>query len=1335
MYGIITGGWLLGLIGFGASIGFLRKEYANREIVLRRMAENERHFRALFDEAPMAYLSMDADGGQLTANQACAQLLGRDVAEISQLHLDDLLASAANAEARPTASALANSDTPQLIGMCRKDGSVMQVLVHARESKGVSPSKRRVHCMLQDVTARQKAEAALEASERRFRMITRNAPDIIWIYNLATDVLDYVSPAIETVLGYKPEEVVGRSLFTFLTPACQAYIKEALPKRLQAFVEGDHEAARKTQDLELRSASGRDLTGEVTSTIVTDENNRPVSILGSVRDISVQRAREAALAALLQCTTGRVGEEYAVLLVKELARVLKLEFVLLSRRIPGQPERFQSVAFHVKGRMMDKFEYDIRNTPCSTLAPGSVCRIASGAVDHYPESLLLKQLKVSGLLSVPLVSSRGEILGSLTGMSTKALPPSETDESLLTVFASQAAAEFERTEALESLAESESRFRKIIENSQAGYFRIGSDRRYEDVNRAWLSLHGYSAREEIIGQHFSVANTLEDLPAATAMIERLFTGYQQPPGEATRRRKNGSVGYHTLSASNVRQGGAVVAVEGFIIDNTALRQAREDYARLFREMPNAFAVHDIINDAEGNPVDFRFIAINPAFENTLNVSAAEATGKRASELFGDLDPYWIETYGKVAMEGTAVNFERQLHERVFSVSAFQVSPGRFASILLDVTERKQAEAALARDEAELQAINAHLPLMLFLLDSEGIIRRFNRAAATYVECDEDSKHAKTLGEIFRCIHAFESPLGCGHGDSCRSCSLNSSFSDTLLHGTAHHRREVNLRVVRGEKVSDVSILFSTARLTIGDEKLVLLCLEDVTPQKQAQVQLQRQAALLDIAHDAICVLSADYAIEYWNRGAETIFGWTEEEALGCDWETLVFKQESPAFREAWTAVIETGEWMGELQALTKSGEIITLQCRVNRVDEKDKAGGSALFVCTNITEAKAMEAQLVHMQRFDTLGSIASGVAHDLNNILSPILMSADLLPSRLSAPEDGALVEMLRTSAKRGAEIVQQLLVFSRGSNMPRQELDPARLVNEMAGIVRQTFPHNILLQVEVNECHSQILADSTQIHQVLLNLCVNARDAMEEKGGVLTLRVEDTLLTGLGRERSSESWVLFTISDTGSGIPPEHIEKIFNPFFSTKPEGKGTGLGLSTAMGIVKSHGGHIRVQSTPGEGSQFLVYLPVLNSEEKQPEVSPEGPEGHGETILIIDDDDSVQHMIGMGLQTHNYRVLRAPDGAQGVALYSKHGSEIRLAVTDMMMPHMDGKLTIQCLRRFDPTLPIIAISGSSEQKAAIESQADPHLHFALKPFTMKKMLALIRSLLDESGPRTP
>jgi len=508
---------------------------------------------------------------------------------------------------------------------------------------------------------------------------------------------------------------------------------------------------------------------------------------------------------------------------------------------------------------------------------------------------------------------------------------------------------------------------------------------------------------------------------------------------------------------------------------------------------------------------------------------------------------------------------------------------------------------------------------------------------------------------------------------------------------------------------------------------------DITQRKQAEERLKEQATLLDIASNAIMTCDLEGRILFWNKGAERLYGWSEREAIGKTDSDLLFKEESSQTLEARNRVVEHGEWTREVRQSTKDGKEVIVESRWTLVRDHKGRPKSRLVINTDITEKKKLEAQFLRAQRMESIGTLAGGIAHDLNNVLTPIIMAVDLLHDIIPEEARLSLLNPLRASAERGAEMVKQILSFARGTEGQRIELQIKHVIRDVDQMLRHTLPKTIELRTSLTKELWAVFGDATQFYQVLMNLCVNARDAMPG-GGRLTVTAKNvTLDEGSARGHFGSRpgpYVVLNVADTGTGIPAEILDKIFDPFFTTKEVGKGTGLGLSTTSGIVRSHGGFINVESEAGKGACFSIYLPAvqtapISGREKSHR---QFPSGHGELILVVDDEVSIRAMTKATLEAYGYRVLTACDGAEAVDLFAKHLGKIKLVLTDMVMPIMDGPATVRALEKLDPRVPIVAVSGMmGDDGAADVGSLAAHATLS-KPYTMETLLTTLARVLD-------
>jgi PAS domain S-box-containing protein len=389
-------------------------------------------------------------------------------------------------------------------------------------------------------------------------------------------------------------------------------------------------------------------------------------------------------------------------------------------------------------------------------------------------------------------------------------------------------------------------------------------------------------------------------------------------------------------------------------------------------------------------------------------------------------------------------------------------------------------------------------------------------------------------------------------------------------------------------------------------------------------------------------------------------------------------------------------------------------------------------VMSDITERKQREEKVLRTQRMECIGTLASGVAHDLNNILTPIILSTNIL-HEFDAPESReALLVTIEECAKRGADIVNQVLTFARGTTGERTPLQLNDLIHDMEKVIRVTFPKNIVILSSVASELWPVKADSAQIHQALLNLCINARDAMPE-GGTLHISAKneeiDEEFAATVPDAKAGAYAILSISDSGTGIPREIINKIFDPFFTTKEVGKGTGLGLSTVMGIVRSHGGFITVESEKGRSTTFKLFLPreKNGTAKKRPLAPMEMPQGNGEVILVVDDELYVAKATSMVLEKNGYKVITAFEGTAALALYREHANKIKVVLTDVMMPGIDGVSLSRALKEIDPQVKIIACTGHATETREVELRALGVNVILSKPYDAKKLVSTLHEAI--------
>jgi len=520
----------------------------------------------------------------------------------------------------------------------------------------------------------------------------------------------------------------------------------------------------------------------------------------------------------------------------------------------------------------------------------------------------------------------------------------------------------------------------------------------------------------------------------------------------------------------------------------------------------------------------------------------------------------------------------------------------------------------------------------------------------------------------------------------------------------------------------------------GNPLRVISGMTDLTQRRAAEEKLAHQAALIDEARDAIFVRDLSHRVTFWSKGAERIYGWTAADALGRFCYELLHVDEAQ-FEAAVEVVLREGQWNGEMVRKAASGAALTVNSRWTLMRDGQGVPKSILSIETDITEPKRLEQQFLRAQRMESIGTLSGGIAHDLNNLLMPIVMGVDML-KRLDPDERNLrVIKNIERSAKRGANLVKQMVSFARGADGSRVAVNLGDVIAEVQSIAESTFPKSVRFETDISPDLPLILGDATQIHQVLLNLCVNARDAMPG-GGWLSLTARsadlDAQFAAMHGGATAGRYVVLSVADNGAGMTKEVLDRIFEPFFTTKDVGKGTGLGLSTALGIVRGHGGFVEVSSEPGQGTVLEVYLPanadsaVATDPERKSELL---PIGDGEMIMLVDDETSILDVTKQTLESFGYNVITATDGAEAIAHYALRHSEIAAVLTDIMMPIMDGPALIAAMRRIEPNVKVITASGRNFKASGLNPSNADGQRFLAKPYSAKDLLCTLSHVLGK------
>jgi len=724
--------------------------------------------------------------------------------------------------------------------------------------------------------------------------------------------------------------------------------------------------------------------------------------------------------------------------------------------------------------------------------------------------------------------------------------------------------------------------------------------------------------------------------------------------------------------------------------------------------------------------DLRYTYWNNASQALTGILAKDVAGKSLFEIFPELKGARAEKlYKEVLKTQRAVHFINKFRvggkDLIFEINAYPSKSG-LSVIAKDITERKHAEENISKLLNELKTIFENLPLGIAYLDAEFKLVNANKFFYDLTGLGE----ADLIGKpCYETVGEYADSTKKDLEKICSFCKKDECFKTMRPTVIERPLGSSIIRVTTVPQLDKDGNIFSFLEIV-----------EDITQRKLSEAALreseERYRNLVESSPDTIVIHSEGKIVFINPAGAQLLGAANTEQLIGKEIMDFVH----PNYREP---VKELNHQMKgerkdvhliEEKIVRLDGSVIDVEVATTPFMHEGKHGIQVII--RDITEKKKLEAQFLRAQRLESIGTLASGIAHDINNILTPMMLSLQLLQEQIADNGTQKLLNVLERSTHRGASLVKQIQSFAQGVKGERVTLQASNLISEITQLLRETLPRSIKIRTDISNDLWTISGDFTQLHQVLMNLCVNARDAMPD-GGILRISAENIFVdenyARMNIDARVDRYIAITVSDTGIGIPPEIMDRIFDPFFTTKQPGKGTGLGLSTTFTIVKSHGGFINVYSEVGKGTVFKVYLPVIKTNEAQKvdEQHLELIAGHGESILVVDDEAMIREITSSILESHGYKVLTANDGAEAIRVYTQNREKINVVLMDMMMPVMDGKACIRALHKVNPEIKIIAVSGLAEKEKPAKFSSTHVKAFLPKPYAAKRLLKTIDEVI--------
>jgi PAS domain S-box-containing protein len=1271
------------------------------------LRQNQKNVDALFNTINDFLFVLDEKGYILEVNNVVLRRLGYTLDELREMNVISLHVPERRDEAqRIVGEMLAGTTEYCPVPLIAKDGT--RIDVETNIVLGKWNNHNVIFGVTRDISERKRTEKRLYQTEERNRALIESSPDAIAFFD-KTEILAFANPECVQLFGYASGDEMLRMHAADLFSAkdievCRSVFSEIFEKRNVKNIRTD-----------LVKKNGRAFTSEICCSAIYDVNSKPEGVIVTVRDITDRLAAEEHL---------RKSEEEnkaIVDAVPDLMFRISRSGLFLDCKVPNIKELYLPPEMFL-GKTLGE------------VLPSAVAEQAFQTMEKSFQSKVMQQFEYS----LPIDGEIRYYEDRIVALSN--------DEALSIV---RDITHRKRTET--SLHHSEQRLHHAFEVSNDGMWDWDLKENTVFYSPRWKQMLGFEGDE--------ISNSLDEwkkrihlseIDGTVDCVQKHLRGETEIYSSEHRVLcKDGKYKWILDRGKIVERDrdGKPARMIGTHTDITRRVESDIQIKRMSIAIEQSSA-SIVITDLKAT-IQYA----NPHFCLMSGYGVDELIGKKMSMVKSGLTPpatiqsLWSTILEGKVWQGEIINKKKngELYNEHVIISPIKNTSGtieNFIAIQQDITERKRNEAELEWNISLLQMMANSSPLGFLVVDNrDDSILYFNHRfceiwGITDLEERMKNESMKNNDIIPYCIPILTDPVA--FGESCKP--LQDPDNSAVVEDEIQFNDNVTIRrystQIRGKQGQYFGRFYIFEDITIQKKaEQFLKEKEQQTTEKLnvAEGRIKDMSFFLDQASDAIIVTDMDDVIVYSNNSVEHMYGWNKEELVNNKFAEYFYNSELNVKTDIGRSADEE-QWEADHKHQTKTKVNIWIHLRATIITDSSTGIRSILYVITDVTKSRMLQEQASHSQRLESIGTLASGIAHDMNNILGPILIALSHFDRLLPDEKSRDMNNMLKSNILRGSGLIKQILGFSRMSHHDVMVVQIKHIIRELERLIKETFPKSILFDLSMSKELFPVMANPTQMHQVLLNLCVNARDAMPE-GGELKIRAENVMIDAMTAKMNIDAKVgpycRVTVSDNGVGISQSIVNKIYDPFFTTKEVGKGTGLGLFNVASIIKSHKGFIQLETEVGKGTSFQLYIPASTSESINNVMQNSGdfPSGNGETILLVDDEEVIRNITKATLEDYHYEVLTASNGAEALGIFSMNKERIKIVILDVMMPHLDGPSTVRAIRSMNANPQIIMMSGIHTNVKLMKELAIPEENFVTKPFTIDMLLKIMVKCLTQ------